>query len=61
MFVPSFRPNLWIDFSETWHANRFRPNLKHGQKNLENSYHGNEKKTNIVFCVRVKMPRMVFQ
>ena len=23
MFVPSFWPNLWMDFSETWHDDRF--------------------------------------
>ena len=22
MFVPSFWPNLWVDFSETWHDDR---------------------------------------
>ena len=27
----------------------FRPNLKHGQKFLENGYHGNEKKPKMVF------------
>ena len=43
MFVPSFWPNLWMDFSETWHDDRFWPNLKHGLKISENGYYGNEK------------------
>ena len=49
LFVPSFWPNLRVDFSETWNDDRFWPNLNHGLKNLENGYHGNMKKPNMIF------------
>ena len=48
MFVPSFWPNQWVDFSETWHDDRACPNLKHGLKISENGCHGNEKKLKLV-------------
>ena len=44
IFVPLFWPNLWMDFSETWHDHRFCPYLKHRLKNLENGDHGGKKK-----------------
>ena len=34
--LPSFWPNLWVNISETWHDEKFRPNLKHQLKILEN-------------------------
>ena len=39
-------------FSETWHDDRFLPNLEHGLKVIENGYHGNkerQKKRNVIF------------
>ena len=49
MFVSSVWPNLWVDLSETWHDDRFCPDLKYGLKSPVNSYQANEKKPNMVF------------
>ena len=43
MFVPSFWPNLWEDFSETWHDDRFFTKLRTQAKILGNDYNDNEK------------------
>ena len=43
-----------MDFSETWHDDKFWPNLKYGLKkflkNLKNGYHGNQKANNVIFA-----------
>ena len=43
------QPNLWVDFSETWHDDRICSNLEHGLKNQENGYHDNKKKPKMAF------------
>ena len=97
MSVPPFWPNVWVDFFETWHNDRFGPNLKHGLKIWEMVTIVTEKAKNGIFarktigardlkfgmniqlhsgsnmgcvppghtssflCVRLLMPKMVFQ
>ena len=44
MFLPLLSLICAGDFFETWHDDRFGPNLKHGlKKGRENDYHGNNK------------------
>ena len=41
-----------MDFSETWHIDRFWPNLKYEVKNLENICHGSEKPKMVFLSVK---------